>query len=202
MGGVIVLNPGTTGTSNDNNAYINGLKADDETWITEIPGALPNSHIGGDGPLDPVITYSPVYNCAVFGGGSATPYKLRRLNSDGSFSNLVTTLPNNLSVGTGITGAGNGRLWTEPVTGKCLILANPYNDNSSPFELHELNPSTGALTQLTGTNTPPMSPNSSSGGATGLMVSPAPAWGVTFVIQKLTTADPGGQMWMYKHPEA
>jgi len=133
------------------------------------------------------MAYSPVKNCAVFGGGSAgggpsQSNKLWRLNSD----RTVTAMPDApRSAGVDVANFIN-----DPVTGNFLLL--------SARELWELNPTgSGTWTQQTGGRVPPAAVGNVKDINTGVIVS---AIAEHRVVAFITMTSPGaGTFFLYKH---
>jgi hypothetical protein len=171
-GGLMVYNSGAT------NGQIQIFDPVTNTWETPIAG------FGGASTYHSAMTYSPVHNVAVLGGGNGNPRKVWRLNADRSVTPLRDA-PS--SYGPMVGGAGY--LVNEPVTGYFLLVST----NGTMWELDPRG--AGTWTQLTGGAAPPAGVSASSRGNICWAV---PTHGVVvFAGVDSSGADP--QMWLYKH---
>ncbi len=150
------------------------------SWESSITG------FGGASTYHSAMTYSPIHNVAVFGGGNGNLRKIWRLNSDRSVTQL-----NDSPRGYGtLVNASAGYLVNEPVTGNFLLVGE---DDGTMWELDPMG--SGSWTQLTGSAAPPSGVHSSGRGNIAWAV---PALGVVvFAGVNQSGADP--QMWIYKH---
>ena len=130
-----------------------------------------------------VFEYSPVKNCAIYGGANAQSTTVRRLNSDRSFTTLTSFSP-----GWGVL---RGNCAADPVTGNFLIL------KSSGF--YEYNPSgSGSFAQQTGSKAPPGGIGAANFDPGNVMSCPIPEYGVICYITAAASAG-GCHMHLYKH---
>lgn len=156
-----------------------------------IPGFLPTL-TGVTDPVytsnyAPVMAYSKIKNCAVYGGTSdvSSPNApiAYRLNSDGTHT-LMPPVP-----GSGM-GLDVGALVADPVTGNFLLLTNG--------QLWELNPTgSGTWALQTGSRVPPSGVRNPTEMGQGLVVTAIPDYGVVAVTSQL--AGSGGTFFLYKH---
>jgi hypothetical protein len=181
QGGLLVFNAANaSGSVND--GILNFFDPLANSWIYSVYGITPN-YLDGSGTYHQVAEYSPVYNCAVFGGGNCSPRRLYRLDSNRTVTRL-TDVP----AGKQVRMQG-GNLTVDPVTGKFLLL--------SASELWELNPTgSGTWTQQTGTRVPPAqmpSPDVTD----GTISCPMPNHGVVLYVHQSTVNN--GRAYLYKH---
>jgi hypothetical protein len=129
------------------------------------------------------MSYSPVHNCAVYGGGDMHPTLCYRLNADGSH----TAMPP-------VPGAGMGTelgpLVCDPVTGNFLLLSNQ--------QLWELNPTgSGLWTLQTGLRVPPPGVQNPTVMGEGVALVSIADYGVIAAISQI--AGSGGTFFLYRH---
>jgi hypothetical protein len=180
QGGLVIFNSGnSTNSSNDGEIHVFDPVADD--WVFSNDGMFPN--YGSGATYHSVIEYSPVHNCAVYGGGNVASNRLKRLNSDGTFTDMPNT-PSGMTVG-----MQNGILTVDPVTGNFLLLSNG--------SIAELDPTgSGTWTVQTGSRVPPAAvgdPNDPD----NMTISSITDYGVIMVITQNTSS--GGNTYLYKH---
>jgi len=148
-----------------------------DSWFTSSGPSL-----SGSG-YHTVMAYSPIHNCAVWGGGSGAPRQAWRVNSDRTITGL-TSCPANCSIG-----IYKGLFSCDPVSGNFLCL--------SGGNLFELDPTgSGTWTQLTGSRVPPAVFGSS---GYHMIACEIPEHGVTAYIRQATDT---GWFYLYKHAEA
>ncbi len=193
QGSWMIFNSGFTGGSGSGNATDGEATAYNpltNTWFWRSESMLPFSYNAGGGTVGAtyhsVMEYSPQNNCAVYGGGGAAPFLIRRLNSDGT-SSAMPAPPNTSGIG-----VYRGILCNDPATGNFLLLS----DNN----LWELNPTgAGHWTLQTGSRVPPsgFNPSATTGPPNGVIACPIPELGVVAYIQQ--TSAGGGSFYLYKH---
>lgn len=179
QGCLVIYNSGnSTGASTDGEMVAYDPVA--ASWIFYSDSMSPN--YGGSGSYHTIIEYSPIHNCAVYGGGNGQPNKVWRLNSDGSFDAL-TDVPTGKALG-----IQNGSLTVDPVTGNFLLL--------SADELWELDPTgSGTWTQQTGDRDPPAAVGDPGAPDSGFCCSIGDYGVVMYVTQNTSS---GGNTYLYK----
>lgn len=143
----------------------------------------------GDNLYHGVCVYSPVYNCAIFGGGNSTPRGLWRLNS-----NRTVTQLSNAPLDFGIQRAN---VVCDPVSGKFLFFGGG--------SFYEMVPTgSGTFTALTGGRIPPAAglhgvsnPAGGAGGPDALISCPIPDYGV--IAYMSASGASYANMFLYKH---
>lgn len=149
-----------------------------------------NVTVSGDNLYHGILVYSPIYNCAIFGGGNSTPRGLWRLNSDRTVTQLA-----NAPIDVGIQ---RSNVVCDPVSGKFLF----WGAGGSFYEM--VPTGSGTFTALTGTRIPPsaglhgVSDPSTGGGAPDALIScPIPDYGV--IAYMSASGASYANMFLYKH---
>src|SRR5262249_48424457 len=136
---------------------------------------------GGNSTYHCFVSYSPLYNVAILGGGNDNANKVWRLNSDQSVTPLTDS-----PVGVGIQ---KYNVVNDPVSGNFLLMGQ--------HQLYELDPrGSGTYTQLTGSNTPPSAVGDPVAGAASVISASIPNYGVVMYV---TCNGSNCNVYLYKH---